>query len=458
MRRLSVRVALAVSMLGLLALTAAAAGAGYLIKSHSERADPARRLAAAEAYVEQHRSAAQTPQSGGALARRLDALRLGAALTLVSPTSKQLLFSSVGNPGRAGSGPANDPGSSNSAGGRPTASYVIPLADGSGRELALDLYARAPDTSRQVLVGLAAGLGALLAGGMVLFWATGRWLVAPLRRLNAQVEAVAGGDAIGPRACSPIREVDNVAAAVTGMAVRLGETAEQDARLEAERRLLVSAIAHDLRTPLFSLRGYLDAIASGIGDPHERLNRARDKAQQIDRLVTDLFSYARSEIRAAPELQATDLGRAVSDATASFELAAEEHGVELRVTGSAGTTVRIDRDAFDRALANILENALRHTPKGRAIDITSGEDARGPFIHVVDDGPGIAPDLLPRVFEPTVRADNTSENPTDGAGLGLAIAARLLHNHGGTIRAANAPGRGAILTLRLPPTTESPRR
>jgi signal transduction histidine kinase len=242
------------------------------------------------------------------------------------------------------------------------------------------------------------------------------------------------------------------------MAVRLGETAEQDARLEAERRLLVSAIAHDLRTPLFSLRGYLDAIASGIGDPHERLNRARDKAQQIDRLVTDLFSYARSEIRAAPELQTTDLGRAVSDATASFELAAEDHGVELRVTGSAGTTVRIDRDAFDRALANILENALRHTPKGRAIDITSGEDARGPFIHVVDDGPGIAPDLLPRVFEPTVRADNTSENPTDGAGLGLAIAARLLHNHGGTIRAANAPGRGAILTLRLPPTTEPPRR
>jgi len=159
---------------------------------------------------------------------------------------------------------------------------VFALADGSGRELALDLYARPLDTTRQVLVGLAAGLGALLAGGLLLFWAAGRWLVAPLRRLNAQVDSVAGGDAIGPRAHTPLREVDNVAGAITGMAVRLTETAERDARLETERRLLVSAIAHDLRTPLFSLRGYLDAIASGIGDPHERLDCARDKARQID--------------------------------------------------------------------------------------------------------------------------------------------------------------------------------
>jgi signal transduction histidine kinase len=120
--------------------------------------------------------------------------------------------------------------------------------------------------------------------------------------------------------------------------------------------------------------------------------------------------------------------------------------------------VRIDRDAFDRALANVLDNALRHTPTGGAIDVTSGEDTDGPFIRVVDDGPGIAPDLLPRVFEPMVRADNTLENGADGAGLGLAIAARLLQNEGGTIRAANAPGRGASLTLRLRSTTTGVRR
>ena len=281
-------------------------------------------------------------------------------------------------------------------------------------------------------------------------WAASRWLVAPLRRLNTQVDAIAGGDPIETRATSPIREVENVARAIAGMAARLAQTAEQDARLEAERRLLVSSIAHDLRTPLFSLRGYLDAIATGIGDPGERLERARAKAHQIDRLVTGLFDYARADIDKRPTLQTTDLADAVTDATAAFELAADERGVKLQVTAHTGHSVTIDRDGFERALANVIDNALRHTPPGGTIEVTCGEDADGAFVRVIDDGPGIPPDLLPSVFEPTVRADQARNSYADGAGLGLTIAARLLRNQGGTIDAANAPPRGAILTLRLP--------
>ena len=110
----------------------------------------------------------------------------------------------------------------------------------------------------------------------------------------------------------------------------------------------------------------------------------------------------------------------------------------------------IDRDGFDRALANVIDNALRHTPPGSAIDITYGEDTDGAYVQVIDDGPGIPPDLLPRVFEPMVRADSSRNGRTGGTGLGLTIAARLLRSQGGTIQAANTPGRGAILTLRIP--------
>jgi signal transduction histidine kinase len=455
MRRLraSVRVALAVSVLALVLLTAGATAVGYLVEAHNQRSDQARRLAAAAAYVNHHATQAETTRWQQALTLKLTALWLRAQLTMVwlggkraVYVSNDLVASTTPSPRRPTRDTSATTPSSPSA-AQPTATYLFPLARGSGKTLTLDLYAPSLDRTRPVLVALASGLASLLAGAMLLTWAASRWLAAPLRRLNTQVDAIAGGDPFETRATSPIREVENVATAVAGMAARLAQTAEHDARLEAERRLLVSSIAHDLRTPLFSLRGYLDAIATGIGNPRERLDRAQAKAQQIDRLVTGLFDYARADIDERPRLQTTDLAETVIDATAAFELAADERGVRLQVTAHTRPSVTIDRDGFERALANVLDNALRHTPRGGTVDVACGEDADHAFVCVIDDGPGIAPDLLPHLFELTARA---ASNRIDGAGLGLTIAARLLRNQGGTIDAANAPPHGAILTIRLP--------
>lgn len=457
MRRLraSVRVALAVCVLALVLLTAGAAAVGYLVEARNQSSDRAHRLAAAEAYVSHHATPAGTTRWQQALTRHLTALGLPAQLTMVWPGGKHVVYASNGlvaattPSSRRSTRDTSATAPSSPSATQPTATYMFPLAGGSGT-LTLDLYAPSLDRTRPVLVALASGLAALLAGAMLLTWAASHWLVAPLRRLNVQVDAIAGGDPFETRATSPIREVENVATAVAGMAARLAQTAEYDARLEAERRLLVSSIAHDLRTPLFALRGYLDAIATGIGNPHERLDRARAKAQQIDRLVTGLFGYARADIDERPRLQTTDLAEAVIDATAAFELAAGERGVKLQVTAHTRPSVTIDRDGFERALANVLDNALRHTPRGGRVDVACGEDADHAFVRVIDDGPGIAPDLLSHLFELTARTTTTSSSRIDRAGLGLTIAARLLRNQGSTIGAANAPPRGAILTLRLP--------
>jgi signal transduction histidine kinase len=456
MRRLraSVRVALAVSVLALVLLAAVATTSGYLVEDHNQRSDLDHRLAAAAAYVEHGAAQARTTRWQQALTRTLTALGLRAQLTMVGSQGKSVMYVSnglVATKTRSARRSVRDaPATSQSSprAAQPTATYLFPLARGSGNALALDLYVPSPDRTRTVLVALASGLAALLAGGMLLIWAASRWLVAPLRRLNAQVDATAGGDPFETPVTSPIREVENVATAVAGMAARLAQTAEHDARLEAERRLFVSSIAHDLRTPLFSLRGYLDAIATGIGDPSDRLDRARAKAQQIDRLVTGLFDYARADIDDRAQLQTTDLAEAVIDATAAFELTADERGVKLQLTAHTRPSVPIDSDGFERALANVLDNALRHTPRGGTVDVACGEDADHAFVRVIDDGPGIAPDLLPHLFELTART--TSNSRIHGAGLGLTIAARLLRNQGGAIDAANAPPRGAILTLRLP--------
>ena len=446
MRRLraSVRVALAISVLALVLLAAGATAAGYLVEAHNQRSDQAHRLAAAAAYVEHGVAQAETTLWQEALTRKLAELGLRAVLSMVSRGGKLVVYESNG---LSATTTRYAPAGTQSSAAQPTMTYLFPLTQDS-RALTLDLYASSPDRTRSVLVALASGLGALLAGAMLLTWAASRWLVAPLRRLNVQVDAIAGGDPFETPATSPIREVENVATAVAGMAARLAQTAEYDARLEGQRRLLVSSIAHDLRTPLFALRGYLDAIAAGIGDPHERLDRARAKARQIDRLVTGLFDYARADIDERPRLHTADLSQVVIDATTGFERAADEHGVKLEVTAHTRPTVTIDADGFERALANVLDNALRHTPRGGTVDVACGEDGDHAVVRVIDDGPGIAPDILPHLFELSGRAAFISHS--HGAGLGLTIAARLLRNQGGTIDAANAPPRGAILTLRLP--------
>lgn len=432
--RFSVRVAASVALLALLLVTAGATAAGYLVEAHNQRIDREHRLADAAAYIQRSTQRAGTASWKQALSRKLAALALSVQLTVVSPAQKRSLNA---RPSKPPTGP-------------PAASYLVPLP-GRPRNVALavDVYAPPLDQTRRWLVAVVSGLAALVIGGTLLLWATSHWLVLPLRRLSSQVDAIAGGDPLdthGP--ISAIREVENLAAAIRGMATTLAQTADRDAQFETERRLLITSIAHDLRTPLFSLGGYLDAIATGIGNPRERLDQARKKTQQIEALVTGLFDYARAEIDHERGLQKTRLAGVVADTATAFELEAKEHGVALYVSAHANPVVVIGRDAFERALANVIDNALRHTPPGGTVEVTCGEDVDDGVVCVIDGGRGIAPDLLPHLFEPTARAKNPRY--TGGAGLGLAIANRLLRSQGGTIDAANLPPRGAIFTLRLP--------
>jgi signal transduction histidine kinase len=475
-RGVSVRMFLLLSVLALLALSGAAALPAFLLEQHSQRSDRDERLTAAAAYVE-HRNAEVLSRSWqGAFARKLDALDLSAELAVVALDehgklalgAKRIYVSSALRPdgarpaAQAVSGTSLDdlPINNFAITREPSSEHTFPFREKPGTgdvpqpRLLLRLYAPPLDRGRQAFVALVFGLLALLAGLAVVSWTASRWFVTPLRQLSSHVDAIAGGELAVTPPLSRIREVTNIAGAVSGMAEALARTAKAEARLEAKRRFLITAAAHDLRTPLFSLRSYLDAIASGIGLPDEQLEKARAKAGQIDRLVTSLFAYARADLDDEPHLESADLAEAVRRATSAFEHAASERRVTLRLGGNGRVPVTIDRDRFERAIANILDNAFRYTPEGGVIDVAYGHDTDTAYVRIDDSGPGIEPDLLPHVFEPMVRAGR-ARRFTGGAGLGLTIAARLLESQGGTVSAANRTEGGASLTLRLPHTGSS---
>jgi signal transduction histidine kinase len=290
-------------------------------------------------------------------------------------------------------------------------------------------------------VGLLALALALIAGIVLLR----RWVVAPLARLADDAARIAGGELDVAPISSRTREVAEVGAALRGMADGLrGALAEQHAA-EKQRRFLLTAIAHDLRTPLFTLRGSLEAVEHGIGDAGH-LRRARDKATLLDRLVGDLFTFSRLEY-AEPEL-AHDLLDPVALAHEAADTVDPRIGVVAAVTPMA---LNGDHAALLRVLVNLLDNAVRHARSEVELRVRAqGDDV---VFEVLDDGPGIAPDDLSQVFEPLFRADRTRNSATGGAGLGLAIVQRLTAAHGGSVQAENRPEGGARFVVRYPRRT-----
>jgi signal transduction histidine kinase len=335
--------------------------------------------------------------------------------------------------------------------------------------LAVDLYYRPASRTARALVALVAAVVALLVGLAVAVWLAGRWMVTPLARLSAQVDKVAGGDLTITVPRSRIAEIANIAQAVDGMTAALGETAQRRAEADEARRFLVTSVAHDLRTPLFALRGHLQAIGSRLGDPDVHLQRAKARADALERLIGNLFAYTRDDYaRPALQLESVLVSDLLEDVTTGLEHAARLRGNRFEFDGDPATGVIVDRDRVKRALTNVLDNALHYSPAGAPIDVAwAAADESTVEITIRDHGPGIDPDILPHVFEPGIRGNPAPGVPADGAGLGLTIAKRLLEHQHATLTARTQPEGGAAIRLvlqralpveRQPPPAQGVRR
>jgi signal transduction histidine kinase len=292
-------------------------------------------------------------------------------------------------------------------------------------------------------ITIGAAAAALVAALAVIVFFLRRWVLTPLAGLAADAERIAGGELDVTPKPTRAREVAQVGDAMHGMAGALGAALDASAAAERDRRFLVTAIAHDLRTPLFTLRGSLEALERGLGDGRY-LGLAQERATHLDRLVTDLFAFSRLEYaHDAAEWADVDvaaLARDVAEALSGVQ------DMSVSAAGADRAIVRGDAQALQRVLTNLLDNALQH---GRArVEVRTARANGTVTVDVVDDGPGFDEADLPHVFEPLFRGDRARGGAH--AGLGLAIARRLARAHGGDVHAANAPGGGAQLTVRLP--------
>jgi signal transduction histidine kinase len=305
------------------------------------------------------------------------------------------------------------------------------------------LYVRHQSAAVRWAVALAAAVLALAAALALAVSVLRRWVLTPLATLAADADRIAGGELAVAPVKTRAREVAQVGDALQGMAAALGQALGASTAAERDRRFLVTAIAHDLRTPLFTLRGSLEAIERGIGDG-TALSRAQAKAAHLDRLVGDLFSYSRAEyadVRTAAPLDVAEITRRAAESVDPGQIR-----LSLCADGPAPRTG--DPIALERALTNVVENAVRHART--RVDVVVRDVEGGVVVEVTDDGPGFAPEDLPHVFEPLFRGDRARTANGAGAGLGLAIASRLVKAHGGEISAENHPQGGARVSVRLP--------
>lgn len=440
-----------------LLLPALAGGAAWLIERRHQSVERRQGLNTAFAYLTSHRGTIRQPATIEGFAHLLDRLGLLSQLVVITssppaktqiylspslnPTVQKQLAAGAKKPGRPGGAAAQpaDPAAS-----LPETQRLIAIGTRNAPALlAAGLFHRAPSRATEALVALVSGLVVLVAALAVAVWLAGRWMAAPLARLSAQVDKVAGGDLAIAVPRSRIGEIANIAQAVEGMTAALGATSHQRAEAEEARRFLVTSIAHDLRTPLFALRGHLQALGSRLGDPNVHLERAEARADALERLIGNLFAYTRDDYtQSTLRLEAVPVAGLLEEVAAGLEHAARVGGNTFELSGDRDLEVVVDRDRVKRALTNILDNALRHSPPGAAVELSwAAVDGSSVEIAIRDRGPGIDPDLLPHIFDPGVRA--TTADGTSGAGLGLTIAKRLLDDHHAPLTACSRPDGGA---------------
>ncbi|MFC4534513.1 DUF4153 domain-containing protein [Sphaerisporangium dianthi] len=287
------------------------------------------------------------------------------------------------------------------------------------------------------------GLAAVLSLGTVQL--VGRGMTRPLREMAAAAQTIAKGR-YGMRVRATSRdEVGELARAFNAMAADLAE-------VDRQRRRLVANVSHELRTPIAGLQAVLENLVDGVSSPDRAtLSTALTQTERLGRLVAQLLDLSRLDSGARHiEPEPVELGPLCAQAVREAGLAREEVSLSSRVP--AGLGVHADPALLGQVLANLLDNAVRHSPVAGLVRLEARAEGAGVRFSVTDEGPGIPAPERPRVFERFSRLDTARAADAGGTGLGLAIVKEIVELHGGSVRVADTPF-GCRMVVDLPGRT-----
>ncbi|MBS1679859.1 MAG: HAMP domain-containing histidine kinase [Actinobacteria bacterium] len=302
------------------------------------------------------------------------------------------------------------------------------------------------------LIELVVSAAILVALGLAAWWLVGVGL-RPLRRMGEVAGQIAAGDL--SRRVEPDNdrtEVGRLGRSLNAMLVQIEAAFAERAAGERRLRRFLADASHELRTPLASIRGYSELYRIGAArDPAEverAMARIEAESARMGGLVDDLLTLARVDEVREPAREPLDLRELLEDARDDARAAAPEREISLTPTGPVA--IEGDGDALRRVFANLLRNAVVHTPAGSPIEISLETTEAWATVGVRDHGPGLPPGDPNAVFERFWRDSSSRGRDDGGAGLGLAIVAALVSAHGGRVDAANAADGGATFTVHLP--------
>ena len=239
------------------------------------------------------------------------------------------------------------------------------------------------------------------------------------------------------------------------LAMAFNQQTERRRQMDAQRTAMVADIAHELRSPLTNIRGWLEITRDGLVDPTPDLIRSlHDEAVLLHHIIDDLQDLASADagtLRVHP--RPTPVLALLRHIVVAYRAQASDLAIELVVQAEPELEIHADPERIRQVLGNLVSNALRHTPPGGQVRLTATADSDAVEISVVDTGTGICEADLPYIFDRFWRAEKSRNRGTGGSGLGLAIARHLVQAHGGTMRAHSAVGVGTTMTVRLPSWT-----
>ncbi|MEU1799515.1 HAMP domain-containing sensor histidine kinase [Streptomyces sp. NPDC019937] len=366
----------------------------------------------------------------------------------------------VPRPGLRPGLPEKTPSESRGAGNADGSLVTSCLASGRAQQLApyvaptAALYVTSPGRSATTFFDLSAGNRARIAGGAVLVLLVtvtattlaGLRLVRPLHALTDAARRMEEGEPGARVAVTSNDELGRLTSAFNAMSRRRDQ-------LEAVRKDMVSDVAHELRTPLSNIRGWLEGAQDGVVPQGDLLvSSLLEEALHLQHLIDDLRDLSAAdagELRL--NLAEVDIADLLAHTAMAHRSRAENAGVTLRseIPGD-GLVIEADQVRLYQAVGNLVANALRHTPSGGAVFLRAHQAGDEVLIEVADTGSGIAAEDLPHVFDRFWRADKSRCRRTGGGGLGLSIARKLVQAHGGTVTASSTLGEGSVFTIRLP--------